>query len=281
MNSTVIILGLISAMLYGAADFSGGLATRRTNVFGVVIVSQCCGLLTALIAVLTKGEPLPSATDLRWGMVAGLSGVVGLIAFYRALALGQMGLATPVTAVFAAGLPVIVATLTQGLPDAIQVVGFGFGLLGMWLLARTEYEQKLLSCYSGLGLAIVAGICLGGFLVLIHHASNASTYWPLIAARAASISVVSLFAIFTQHNWLPHRQMLPLMVAAGTLDMAGNFFFVWSGQFGRLDVAGVLSSLYPAVTVLLAIVLLGEPVTRIRLVGIGTALLAVVLIVKP
>jgi drug/metabolite transporter (DMT)-like permease len=276
MNTTAIILGLISAILYGARDFSGGLATRRANVFGVVVVSQCFGLLTALIAVLSIGDPLPSSTDLRWGVLAGLCGVIGLIAFYRALAVGQMGVATPVTAVFAAGLPVSVAALSQRL----QVVGFGLGLLGVRLLARTERGEKHNSRRSGLGLAVIAGLCLGGFLVLIHQASGASTYWPLIAARVASISVVSIFATFTQERWLPTRQTLPLIVAAGTLDMAGNFFFVWAGQIGRLDVAGVLSSLYPAVTVVLAMALLREPVTRTRLVGIGAALLAIVLIVN-
>jgi drug/metabolite transporter (DMT)-like permease len=178
-------------------------------------------------------------------------------------------------------LPVVVARLTQGFPDAVKVAGFGAGLLGVWLLARTEYENKHPARRSGLGLAVIAGLCLGCFLVLIHRASGASTYWPLIAARVASISVMSLFVIFTQQNRLPIRYILPLIIAAGTLDMAGNFFFVWAGQIGRLDVASVLSSLYPAVTVVLAITLLREPVTRTRLIGIGATLFAVVLIVKP
>ncbi|MHB8629174.1 MAG: hypothetical protein ACYDBJ_21595 [Aggregatilineales bacterium] len=113
---TSILLGLLAAVFYGASDFSGGLATRRTNVFGVVMVSQCFGLLTVAVVVLSNGDPLPPAVDLVWGALAGLAGVAGLVAFYRALSIGQIGMATPITAVLAAGLPVAVAAFTQDCP---------------------------------------------------------------------------------------------------------------------------------------------------------------------
>ncbi|MHB8627544.1 MAG: EamA family transporter [Aggregatilineales bacterium] len=277
---TSILLGLLAAVFYGTSDFSGGLATKRANVFGVVVVSQCFGLLTVAVVALSNGDPLPPPVDLVWGALAGLAGVAGLIAFYRALSIGQMGIATPITAVFAAGLPVAVAAITQGLPGVVPLLGFGLGLLGVWLLARTERHTERDGLRPELSLAILAGLCLGAFLIAIHHASAASAYWPLLAARVASISLVSLVAARTQRNWLPSRAALPLVIAAGVLDMTGNIFFVLAGQMGRLDVASVLAALYPAVTVLLATVLLREPVTRSRLIGIGTALVAVLLIVR-
>ena len=280
MNVTAILLGLLAAVLYGASDFSGGLATKRANVFGVVVVSQCFGLLTVAVVVLSNGDPLPPPVGLAWGALAGLAGVAGLIAFYRALSIGQMGIATPITAVFAAGLPVAVAACTQGLPGVVPLLGFGLGLLGVWLLACTEKHLEHVSLHPELRLAIFAGLCLGAFLIAIHHASATSAYWPLVAARVASISVVSVITARTQRNWLPSRAVLPLVIAAGVLDMTGNFFFVLSGQIGRLDVASVLASLYPAVTVLLATVLLRERVTRSRLIGIGASLLAVLFITR-
>ena len=280
MNVTSILLGLLAALFYGASDFSGGLATKRANVFGVVVVSQCFGLLTVAVVAHSTGDPLPPPVDLVWGSLAGLAGVAGLIAFYQALSIGQMGIATPITAVFAAALPVAVAASTQGLPGSVPLLGFGLGLIGVWLLARTERHTERDGLRPELGLAILAGLCLGAFLIAIHHASAASAYWPLVAARIASISLVSLVATRTQRNWLPRRAVLPLVIAAGVLDMTGNFFFVLSGQIGRLDVASVLASLYPAVTVLLATLVLRERVTRSRLAGIGVALLAVMLIAR-
>ena len=127
-------------------------------------------------------------------------------------------------------------------------------------------------------MAIVAGLSFGSFLVLIHQGSSSSAYWPLIVARATSVSILAVFTAATQKNWLPGRAILPIVLLAGALDIAGNTFFVLAGQVGRLDVAGVLSSLYPASTVILAAIILRERVSRERLVGIAVALAAVALI---
>ncbi|MHB8625944.1 MAG: EamA family transporter [Aggregatilineales bacterium] len=306
-----VALGLASAVSWGAGDFSGGFATKRANTFGVVIVSQVAGLiLLALIAVLSH-DPIPPPKDWLWGAAAGIVGGVGLIAFYRALATGQMGITAPVSAVFTALLPVTFTALTQGLPPAVQLVGFTLGLVGVWLLARPEgkgnhsVDEKLApqsplqavetrsrrnaplsTKWRGaggevLGLAILAGFGFGSFLVLIHQAGTVSAFWPLLAARGASLVFLTIVALTTQRQWLPNKRLVPFLILVGALDLAGNAFFVLAGQAGRLDVASVLSSLYPGMTVLLAVIILHERMSRWRLLGIGAALLAVVLIALP
>jgi drug/metabolite transporter (DMT)-like permease len=284
-----VALGLASAVSWGAGDFSGGFATKRTNTFGVVIVSQVAGLiLIALIAILSH-DPMPPLKDWLWGAAAGVCGGIGLIAFYRALATGQMGIAAPVSAIFTALLPVIITALTQGLPPVVQLVGFALGLIGVLLLARseggnethgTEVPEKRVRP-TGFGLAIVAGFGFGSFLVLIHQANGVSAFWPLLAARMASLAFLTAVALTTQRNWLPNRRLVPFLILVGALDLGGNAFFVLAGQAGRLDVASVLSSLYPGTTVLLAVIILHERLSRWRLLGIGAALLAVVLIALP
>ena len=281
-----VALGLASAMSWGAGDFSGGFATKRANSFGVVIISQVAGLiLIAAIAVLSH-DPIPPAGDWLWGAGAGIIGGVGLIAFYRALATGQMGIAAPVSAVFAALIPVVVTALTQGLPPAAQLTGFGLGLIGVWLLARPETEPAHAKAQAagrpiGFSLAILAGFGFGCFYVFIHQANGVSAFWPLLAARIGSLIFLTGVALTTQRQWLPNARLVPFLILVGALDLGGNTFFVLAGQAGRLDVASVLASLYPGMTVLLAVIILRERLTRWRLVGIGAALLAVVLIALP
>lgn len=293
---TAVALGLASAISWGAGDFSGGFATKRANTFGVVVISQLAGfILIALVAVLSH-DPIPLPGDWVWGALAGIVGGFGLLTFYRALAIGRMGIAAPVSGVFAALLPVVFAALTQGLPPAVQLLGFALGLTGVWLLARPEAKQgvdheireKIGQGESvsrvrptGMGLAILAGFGFGSFLVLIHQASGVSAFWPLLAARGASLVLITGVALTTQREWLPTVRLVPFLILVGALDLGGNVLFVLAGQAGRLDVAGVLSSLYPGATVLLAVIVLHERVSRGRLIGIAVALLAVVLIALP
>ncbi len=283
---TAVALGLASAVSWGAGDFSGGFATKRANSFGVVIISQVAGLiLIAAVAVLSH-DPIPPARDWLFGAGAGIIGGIGLIAFYRALAVGQMGIAAPVSAVFTALIPVVITALTQGLPPAVQLIGFVLGLVGVWLLARPESEaahakEQTIGRPIGFGLAILAGFGFGSFLVLIHQANGVSAFWPLLAARIGSLIFLTAIALTTQRQWLPSARLVPFLILVGALDLGGNAFFVLAGQAGRLDVASVLSSLYPGMTVLLAVIILRERLSRWRLLGIGAALLAVVLIALP
>ncbi len=271
-----IAFGLASAAFWGAGDFSGGLAARRTAVLGVVVVSHGIGLCLMVGLALLRAEPPPAPADLIWGCLSGLSGVIGVAALYRALAVGQMGVAAPVAAVFTAAVPVLVAFLTEGLPRPLQFIGFGLALAGVWFLARPE--RTLQSRPQGLGLAVLAGLGFGVLLVGLGQVSQGAFFWPLAAARATSFSATLTLALARRRAWAPERSALWPVILAGILDVGGNAFYILATQAGRLDIAAVLASLYPASTVALAWLLLKERVTRVQLLGVGAALVAILCI---
>lgn len=270
-----VIFGLASAATWGVGDFSGGLATRRISVLTVTLLSQVTGLILLALLALIWGENFPSLADLGWGGLAGLIGLVGLMALYRAMAIGQMGIAAPVAAVLSASLPVAVGALTQGLPHLPRQLGFILAVIGIWFISR---PQKMQGRPAGLGLAIIAGLCFGGFLLGIAQVQQNAVFWPLVAARTASI-VVMLVAVGTgQKLVMPTPSILPLIVLTGAMDAGGNAFFALAEQAGRLDVAGALASLYPATTVILALSILKEKLVLWQGIGVLLALLAVPLI---
>ncbi|HVB73826.1 MAG TPA: EamA family transporter [Ktedonobacteraceae bacterium] len=270
-----VVFGLAASLSWGSGDFSGGLASRKAHVFSVVVAVYIAGLVLLSILALASAEPLPSWRDVLWGASAGLAGTVGLTAFYRALAIGRMGINAPITAVLAAAVPVIFSALYQGLPGPLQLAGFVLALLAVALISRPE---KASGRPEGLGLALLAGLGFGGFLVLIGQVSAHAIFWPLTAARVTSLLFMLVFVRLMGQPLLPRKSVFPLIILAGALDVAGNVFFVLATHAGRLDVAAILSSLYPAVTVILAAIVLKERVSRIQTIGILMALLAILLI---
>src|SRR5262249_12411335 len=221
------------------------------------------------------GEPLASAADLGWGVAAGLSGVLGVAALYRGLAGGKMGVVAPVSAVLTAAIPVLFGALAAGLPGTSHPAALRPGLVGRWLIGGTSDGE---GGRDGLGMALLAGAGFGGFFILIHRASQTATFWPLTAARTASLLLMLAVVLLRRRAWAPPRLALPLVLLSGALDVGGNAFFVLAGQAGRLDVAAILSSMYPASTVLLAALVLGERVTRPQAAGIAAVLAAIALI---
>jgi drug/metabolite transporter (DMT)-like permease len=271
-----VTFGLFASLSWGVSDFSGGLATKRAAVMGVVAVAHVVGLaLMTALAILTN-EVLPPTEDLIWGGLAGLAGLVGIAALYRALAVGRMGLAAPTAAVLSAVLPAFVGILLYGLPAPLQLAGFGFGLASLWL---ASYSRNMLRETGGLSLSVLAGVGFAGFFILIDRIDSNAVFWPLAAARFASASVMLVAMSIARRNWLPHgNQLWSFVVLAGLLDAGGNVFFALATQAGRLDIAAVVSSLYPAVTVLLARIVLKEHVSRVQSLGVVTALIAISLI---
>jgi drug/metabolite transporter (DMT)-like permease len=270
-----VVFGLASALSWGAGDFSGGLATKRASVFGVLAISHVAGLLLLIVLALVWAEPLPSATSLSWGIAAGLAGALGLASLYRALAVGQMGMVAPLSAVLTAALPALFGVLTEGIPGALKLVGFGLALLGIWLIAGTG---AAVGARDGLGLALLAGCAFGIFFILIHRAGASAIFWPLVAARIGSLGLVLPLALRKRQLLPSDLRLLVVVLLTGALDVAGNAFFVLAGQAGRLDVAAILASLYPASTVFLAALLLRERVKGMQVVGIVAALAAIALI---
>jgi drug/metabolite transporter (DMT)-like permease len=270
-----VVFGLASALTWGAGDFNGGLAAKRVPVFMVMAIGHAAGLLLLLVLAVVWGERLPAATELGWGLAAGIAGAVGVAALYRALAVGQMGLVAPLSAVLTAALPALFGVLTQGVPGTSKLFGFGLALLAIWLVAGTGTAG---GSRDGLGLAVLAGCGFGLFFILVHRAGETAVFWPLVAARVGSLGLVLPLALTRRPFLGPDRRQLIPVLLSGTLDVAGNAFFVLAGQAGRLDVAAILASLYPATTVLLAALLLGERISRVQIAGIVVALLAIALI---
>jgi drug/metabolite transporter (DMT)-like permease len=271
-----LLLGLASAITWGAGDFSGGLATKRTNVYGVVLISQMIGIGLLILLSLAFAEQFPPLSDLLIGGGAGIIGAVGLVALYRALASSRMGLAAPVSAVITAIVPVIFALFTQGIPALHKLAGFGVALIAVWMVSRPQGEAITL---GALALPALAGVCFGLTLIMIDRANEVSALWPLVAARVASISFMTIIAVTTRQRWRPGRStaILPIFMA-GVLDVGRNAFYSLAAQTGHLAEAAVLSSLYPAATVLLAWLLLKERLNRQQVIGVLAALVAIVLI---
>jgi drug/metabolite transporter (DMT)-like permease len=274
-----VVLALASAVVYGASDFLGGLASRRTSVFGVVAMSQVVGLV-ALVALLPwLGGPV-GAADLAWGGAAGLAGAAGLVVFFRALAGGVMSVIAPVTAVTAAAVPVLVGLLTGDRIGTWAAVGIALALAAV-VLVSAEGGLTALSQARPASLlpALLAGSMFGIFFVLLDRTSDASGLTPLVTARLASVALVVLIALLTRQPLRVTRVALPLVAASGVGDMTANaLFLLATQQDGQLAITGVLASLCPVSTVVLAQVVLRERLVGAQVAGLGAAVAAVVLI---
>ncbi len=274
-NFTSPGLSLLAAVSWGAADFSGGIAAKTANVFRVVLVAHATGLVFMLSLALLAREPIPNWSSLIWGAVAGLVGGIGLAAFYRSLAVGTMGINASLAAVITALVPLSFSFRTEGLPHTIRMTGFALSMLSIWIIAG---QQGSASQSKGLGLAVVAGLGFGGFLLFIKLAGSQAVFWPLAAARSASFLLMLTIILMSGGEWKVSRGAVSYMLVAGILDSGANALYVAATQRGRLDVAAVLSSFYPGATIILARVVLKERLSRLQSAGIGMALVAVSLI---
>ncbi|SDJ63450.1 EamA-like transporter family protein [Nonomuraea maritima] len=271
-----VILATACAIVYGTADFFGGLATRRSRVLSVVVLSQIAGL--ALVAGLLP--LLPGTYDagaMGWGLAAGLSGAAGLVLFYRGLATGVMSVVAPTTAVTSAVLPVAFGLATGDRPGFWALSGVVLAL-GSVLLVSQEGGGASRATTSSVLTSLAAGAGFGGFFILLSMAPHEAGLWPLLGARLSSVSAVALLALATRRTLRPGSGSLYVIVAAGVLDMVANVLYLLAQRDGLLSLVAVLVSLYPASTLLLARQVLGERLRAVQLTGVGCALVAVALI---
>lgn len=271
-----VTFGLLSALTWGAADFGGGRATRRGPVFGVVLVSQIVGMVLAGGVALLRAEPLPGPADLGWAALGGLVGVLGIVCLYQGLAIGRITVVAPIAGLLAATIPVTVGWLSQGVPSLTRIAGIGLALVAVVLVSSSP--DPVSGRPAGVRYGILAGIGFGLFNVCASRFSPGIVFGPLVVVRAVEAVALVSVIVLTRRAWRLDRSVVPLAMAVGVGDMAGNGFFVLAAQAGRLDIAGVLSSLYPVTTIILAAVLLRERVTRGHAAGIGAAGVAIALI---
>jgi drug/metabolite transporter (DMT)-like permease len=277
-----ILYGILSAGTWGAADFIGGLASKRTSPYRVLFLAEIAGLVPFVILALLLHEPIPFAADMLLGAGSSLVGLGGLLMLYRALANGQMTIAAPVSALFAALIPVVFGFFALGIPSFATLIGFGLAFAAVWLISQTDLTDgrsplKGLRNLADLRLPLLSGLFFGSYFLIIHRATLNAFFWPLVAARLAGFVMFGLFALLTRQPALPPREVWGLCIINGMIDIAGNGFYILSAQAGRLDVAAVLSALYPASTVLLAWVVLKERINWLQILGVLLAFIAIVL----
>lgn len=276
-TTLTVLFGLISAVSWGTGDFTGGLAAKRHKLLTVMLLSQGAGGVLMLALALIFDKTLPPWSSLGWGALAGGVGVLGLAVFYYALAHGKMGVVAPVSAVTTALLPLGVAAVTEGIPAVLQQVGFAAALVAVWLLAGGLSSQQRLK-FGDLTLPVLAGIGFGLFFIFLDKAATEAAFFPLVAARVTSLAMTGAMLLFRRESAGVRLPDLPLLITAGIFDALGNAFFALAAQIGRLDIAAMVSSLYPASTVFLAWIILKERMGKSQWMGVLLALIALVLI---
>lgn len=275
-----IIFGLSAALGWGAADFTGGLASRKTTAYRAVFYGEIAGIVVLILAVMATGEPLPGLRSWLLAMLAGALGTFGLLLLFHAMTLGLMSIAAPVSALLAAMLPVVIGMFTEDLPKWMTILGFGFALLSVWMISQgKDGVTDILAHLSDLKLPLLAGIGFGLYFVIMHEATKTgATLVPMIASRSGGLILTTAYMLAIRASWKVEDNSAWKMIALnGVLDISGNGFFILASQTGRLDVAAVLSSLYPGATVVLAWIFLKERLSRNQWIGIASALIAIVL----
>lgn len=273
-----ITFGLISAAAWGAADFTGGLASRKTGAYHAVLYGEVVGLPVILIVAWLVWQPLPPLPIWLLSMAAGALGTSGLLLLYHSMTKGLMSIATPVSALLAALLPVVIGSIVENPPGYLVLVGFVFALAAIWLISQSQGSIKdVFAHIANLRLPLLAGIGFGLYFVLMHTATRHVTFWPMVASRTGGIITLAIYMILNRQPWIPAKSAYGMIMLNGFLDIGGNVFFVLAGQLGRLDIASVLSSLYPGSTLLLAWIFLRERLSRTQWIGIFSALVAILL----
>lgn len=275
-----ILFGLLSALGWGAGDFTGGLAARRVGAYRSVFYAEVVGVIVLFSALAFVEEPFPNPRARLFALLAGAFGTVGLMLLYHAMTLGLMSIAAPVSALLAALFPVLVGMFTEGFPGLLTVIGFGFALCAVWMISQSEGgATDLLAHLSDLKLPLLAGLGFGGYFVLMNEATrDGGLVWHMILSRAGGMMLVTLYLLVSRASWKVELSAMPIIALNGILDISGNVFFILASQAGRLDVASVLSSLFPGATVILAWIFLKERLNRSQWAGVACALVAIVLL---
>jgi len=272
-----IVFGLGAALAWGAADFTGGLASRRTGAYRAALYGEFFGLLFIVAAAFFIDGLLPTWSALGLALAAGAIGTTGLLTLFRSVIHGKMSIAMPVSALLAAALPVFVGSLIEGFPGIITFFGFVLALSAIWLISQEDGKDgRFLARLSDLRLPLLAGIGFGSFFILMDIAARETTLWPMLASRAGGTIIVAIYMLFRRDSWRIGRDVWPVLVLNGFLDVGGTTFYVLASQAGRLDVAAVISSLFPGTTVILAALVLKERISSSQSIGILLALTAIV-----
>lgn len=294
-----VFLGLVAALVYGASDFCGGLATKRAAVLRVLLVAQATGLICSLIGVTLDRADRLTTSALVTGGISGLVAVVGLGLLYTALAQGSMSAVAPIAAATGALVPVIWGFSAGEKPSLLALVGVLLALGSVVVISGGEESlppvpagggEELDGAHAfvsagapnnlstGIALAGAAGLCFGAVFVILANVEATNGFWPLVGWRVISIPILGLLVLITRPEPKLERAMVPLAILTGVTEVLGNAAYLVAARHGLISLVGVLGSLYPAGTVLLAWIVLKEHVSRVQIGGIAMAGVGVVLI---
>ena len=276
-----MFLALSASGLIGASDFCGGLASRRGGELRVTMVTNIAGAVLLSIYSLIWREALLPLKDVIWCALAGICGALAIIFIYRAFTMGSTAAVAPIAGVIGAALPAIFGMITEGLPVFTQLLGFLVALPGIVLVSMTEVESHEKVKKEVLLLAVLSGIAAAGFFTFLSWVESSAVVLPSLIAKVASLCTALLLVVLRpkRGDEVPIRQIPPIAILGGVLDSTASALYVFAQQLTRLDVAVVLTSLYPASTILLAYLIQKEEISRRQWVGVVLCLIAIVLIV--
>jgi uncharacterized membrane protein len=285
---TVCGFALAAAALWGGGDFSGGMGVKAAGggvcaALRVVLLSHITSLAVLVAIACARGDAFPQGALLAWGIAAGVAGGLALTCFYLALSRGAMGASAAVSGLLAAAIPAALTLWQQGSPGTLPLLGFGVAGMAIWLIAAGGAAEDATAGRETMALAMLAGVGFGFYFVALKMAGPAGVVWPMATARMGSLCVCGVLFVGLGRQAADgpaklNRKAAGWALAAALLDTSGNLLFLAATRAGRLDVAAVLASLYPAGTILLAALALGERPTRRQVVGMLTAVVAVMLI---
>jgi len=264
-----------AVVLWGASDFAGGYGSRRSNAFVLTAFSHVCAFVLMSSIALGSHSAFPSRASMAWAVAAGAVGGFSLAIFYRALAAGQMGLTAPIGALMGAAIPTLADVGMEGAPSRWTIAGFFLAIVAIWLITRPE--QRTDGRPAGVAMAALAGVGFAGFYLCIHQAAG-SPVWVAAISRIGSFTTTTIAVFATRAPLKLSPPGVLLGALAGFFDVTASALFIFAMQHGRFDEAVVISSLYPAVTVLLARMVLKEHFSRWKFVGLLAALAAVPMI---
>ncbi len=271
------LYALIAAVLYGGADFSGGVATRRLNHYQVLVLTALVGAVVMLVLALFWGEGLPSLKSILNAILASIFGSIGLATLYYALAYGRASIVAPASAVVASAVPVFYTALIQGLPGAITVTGFILAAVGIWLTTKTDSKDES-QARDGLMHGVLSGLAFGGFFIFIARIEPGFIFSPLIFGKLAA-ATVGFIIVALKRLPLPNPVKHPIAILSGFLDVMANVLYLVSTSLTRVDIAAVLVCTYPAATVVLAMVFFKERISRSQALGVLVCIIAIALII--
>ena len=273
-----VVLALAASLSWGLGDFGGGLGARRIQIVWVLLVSQIAGLALVGTMALATHPQAPTGREYAWGVFAGVMGVVGLTAFYRALAVGTMGIVGPISATGAI-VPVVYGLARGERPSAFQAVGIVLaviGVVGASLEPLPEGAGRKLAV--GVGLSLVTAVCFGSSILGLNRVSQAGVVWGTLSLRLTVVPIILIAVLVARPSTARLRPVLPLLIATGLFDTGANLLYGASARHGLISVVSVVGSLYSVVLVGLAYLVLHERISRPQLAGVALALVGVALI---